>query len=103
MRLELESAQVIDNVTAANLRQYVEGEEFAILSAGTPHTYIQCAERDEPPWEYVLEYRDGSADRHYAAADRPITLERVLSAFAKYLRGDPSWQNDFHCEKLDLS
>jgi hypothetical protein len=83
MRLELTSGRVIDDAPEADLWQYAEGEEFATLSAGAPHTSIQCAEPTKPPWEYVREYRDGGPDRHHAAAAGPVTLERVLSAFAE--------------------
>jgi hypothetical protein len=33
--------------------------------------------------------------------DEPITLDRVLSAFLKYLRGDQSWRSDFRWEKME--
>lgn len=103
MRLELESGKVIDEVKEADLRGHVEGEEFAILWADKPLTYIQGAEQKQPPYEYVLEYQKGSIKRHYEATDHPVTLERVLSAFAKYLRGDPSWRRDFRWRRMDLS
>jgi hypothetical protein len=101
MKLEFESGRIIDNATEHDVLQYLEGENFAILSADD-NTYMQCAEQDEPPYEYVLEYQDGSLDRHYHAVDGPITLDRVLTAFRNFLRGDPSWRTDFHWDKLDL-
>jgi hypothetical protein len=94
MDLELESGRVIRGVTEDETRACLESEEFAILSA-SPDTYIQCAEQNSPPHGHVLEYQDGSLQKHYRAADGPITLDRVLSAFVKYLHGDPSWRNDF--------
>jgi hypothetical protein len=66
-----------------------------------PDTYLQCAEQQEPPYEYVLEYQDGSLDRHYHAVDGPITLDRVLAAFIKYLRRDSSWRSDFRWEMIE--
>jgi hypothetical protein len=101
MDLELESGRLIHDVTEEDLT-FVQGEEFAILST-EELTYIQCAEQPEPPYEYVLEYQEGSLSEHYRAVDQPIYLGRVLSAFSKYLRGDPSWRSDFHWEKVDLS
>ncbi len=101
MDLELASGRVLPGVTEADLRACIEGEEFAILSTG-PNTYIQCAEQNESPYEYVLEYQDGSLAEHYRAVDEPITLDRVVSAFVKYLRGDASWRTDFQWEKLEL-
>lgn len=101
MEMTFESGRVIAKATENDIRSFLEGEEFAILSAG-PDTYLQCAEQNQPPYEYILEYQDGSLDRHYQAVDQPITLERVTDAFLKYLRRDPSWQSDFEWEKMDL-
>jgi hypothetical protein len=101
MELTLESGRVIRNVKEDDLLASIEGEEFAILSA-SPDTYIQCAEEKEPPYGYVLEYQNDSLANHFQAVDGPITLERVLSTFRKYLRGDSSWQSDFRWEKMEL-
>jgi hypothetical protein len=89
MKLELESGTVIDEATEADILTRIEGEEFAILGVDSD-TYIQCAEDKGPPYEYVLEYQEGSLDRHFQATDGPVTLERVLSAFQRYLRNDPT-------------
>ena len=101
MNVQLESGKTIEGVTAESLSQ-IKGEAFAILSIDDD-TYIQCAEQVDPPDEYVLEYQAGSVDEHYSAVDEPITLDRVVAAFSKYLRGDPTWQGDFAWEKMDLS
>ena len=101
MELTLESGRVVPDPTEDDIRSSIEGEEFAILG-DDPDTYIQCAEQREPPYEYVLEYQDGSLDRHYQAVDGPITLDRVVAAFRKYLRRDPSWRSNFRWEKMDL-
>jgi hypothetical protein len=63
---------------------------------------MQCAERRSEPYDYILEYQDGSTAFHYSAIDSPIPLERVQAAFLKYLRGDPSWLNDFRWERVEL-
>jgi hypothetical protein len=82
----------------------IEHEDFAILSNGD--TFIQCAGpshgANKSGHGYLLEYQDGSEDRHYRAADEPITLARVLFAFLKYLRGDASFRTDFRWEKVEL-
>jgi hypothetical protein len=102
MDLELDSGRAFHGVTEADLLASIEGEEFAILSKD-PNTYIQCAEQVETPNEFVLEYQDGSLEDHYEATDQPVTLERVLAAFVKYLRGDESWRSDFRWQKMDIS
>src|SRR6516162_10003148 len=100
MDLGLESGKVIHGTTEDDILSYIEGENFAILSTDS-NTYIQCAEQKEPPFEYILEYQDGSMEEHYRAVDEPITLDWVISAFIKYLRDDPSWRSDFRWEKMD--
>jgi hypothetical protein len=102
MQLELESGRVIAEATEEDILASIDGEDFAILSASA-NTYLQCAEQTEMPFGYVLEYQDGSLDKHFRAVDEPIWLDRILSAFLKYLRGDESWQSDFVWEKMDLS
>ena len=102
MDLEFESGRIIHEPTEGDILAQLEGEEFAILSSD-PDTYIQCAEQSEPPYQYVLEYQGGSLAEHYRAADGPIPLDRVVSAFLKYLRGDESWRADFRWERMDLS
>jgi len=102
MSLQVESGLLIYGVTEANLRRYIEEEAFAILSINDD-TYIQCAEQSEPPYEYILEYQDGSIDRHYRAVAESITLDEVLAAFVKYVRQDASWMREFRWEKMDLS
>jgi hypothetical protein len=101
MTLQTESGKLIKNVTEAEIRKLIGEEQFAILSVDD-NTYMQCSEQDDPPDEYVLEYQDGSLKRHFAATDGPITLERVVEAFVKYLRGDESWKKDFRWEKMTL-
>jgi hypothetical protein len=100
VELTLASGRVITDATEDDVRA-IDGEAFAILGID-PDTYIQCAERNGAPPEYVLEYQDGSLDRHYQAVDGPITLDRVIAAFIKYLRRDSSWRSDFRWEKMEL-
>ncbi len=102
MELHLESGHVILGATVDDIFAHIDGEEFAILSASAD-TYIQCARQNDPPYEYLLEYQNGSLDEHYVAADEQITLVQVQFAFVKYLRGDPAWHSDFLWEKMDLT
>ena len=102
MKLELESGFETTSPTDDDFAR-IEGEEFAILSHADTYTYIQCAQQNETPWEYILEYQDGAIDKHYHATDGQIKLEQVLVAFRKYRDGDASWLTDFTWELMDLS
>jgi len=98
MKLELESGDVYDDVTEADIVEAIKGDGFAILG-DDPMTYIQCAPQPDAPAEYVLEYQDGSEKRHFHAIDTPVTVDRVVAAFVKYARKDASWKRDFKWEK----
>lgn len=100
MRLEVESGRVIDDVAEADIRDLIEGEDFAIL--GDALHYMQCAEESREPRTYVLEYQDGALDRHFRALQGPFPLDRVVAAFTSYLRGDGSWMQGFTWTKVAL-
>lgn len=101
MQLEFESGVTIPSPTDTDFTR-IEGEEFAILSREDSNTYIQCDEMTEPPWEYVLEYQDGSINKHYRAIGGAIKLDQIIAAFRKYHDGDASWLTDFEWELMDL-
>jgi len=73
---------------------------FMILSID-PETYLQCAGDAEG---FVLEYRDGSAARHFRAAveGRLLTAEELLPAFVEYAAGRPTWRERFAWERLSF-
>lgn len=101
MNLILESGGITHDPTEDDIRGAVEAEEFVILERESD-TYLQCAQRDEEPFDYILEYQDGSLKRHYEAVDGPISLERVTAVFIKYLQNDDSWVDDFTWKKMKL-
>ena len=100
MKLTLESGRVIHDATEADILASIEGEHFAIL--GGDNSYIQYWVDESGKGPYTLEYQEGSLDKHYRAVDEPITLDRVVSAFSKYVRGDESWRSDFRWERIEL-
>jgi hypothetical protein len=101
MQMTTESGHVVDNVGEAELLDAIDNEQFVIL-ATSEFTFLQCAEPDRRDGDYVLEYQDGSLDKHFCATDKPLPIERVQEAFVKYLNGDPTWQIDFDWEKMNL-
>jgi hypothetical protein len=100
MDLELESGRIIPDATENDISTNVPNEDFAILSQGE-NTYIQCARDAKTPSRYVLEYQEGSVERHYHAA-APLPLERVVSALVSYLRGESSWKSEFSWQRSEL-
>ncbi len=100
MNLTLESGRVIHDPTESDIVVSIESEGFAIL--GGDYTYIQYVKESGGDGRYTLEYQEESLDSHYRATDEPITLDRVRSAFIKYVRGDESWRSDFRWERMEL-
>ncbi len=100
MKLDFESGRIVEPATEEAINEFVEIEDFSILSIDEM-TYIQCGRRDTPG-DYSLEYQDGSLDSLHSAEDEHVTIDRVISAFVKYLRGDETWREGFQWEKMDL-
>ena len=84
------SSATDDDITSS----VVDGIIHAVLAQG-PHTYIQCAVREEPPYGFWLTYADGVETERHHAMEAPIGLDQVRAAFLKYRRGDESWRLDF--------
>ena len=61
-----DSCGVIKNPKEKHVREELgsEGFDFAILESSNALTYIQCRLNEETG-NYLLEYQDGSEDRHY--------------------------------------
>ncbi len=103
MQLILESGKTVQNPSDEEIARYLPAEEFAILSASPESsTYLQVGERKEPPWDLIMEYQVGSLDNHFRAANTPLTMEAVITAFQKYAKGDESWKSDLQWERMEL-
>jgi hypothetical protein len=91
----VKEARLIASATDEDITTYVvEGIIYASL-AQAPHTYIQCAVREELPFGFWLAYVDGTEGVRRHAMETPISLDQVAAAFLKYRRGDRSWRSDF--------
>lgn len=72
------------------LRSLPGGDFSHVILSRDPMTYIQTA---GGPWEgFVLEYQDGSVDKHYQCADSDLGLDAVVRAFRLYAQGDERWR-----------
>lgn len=101
-KFSLECAQAISSAdaTEADIRNAFADDrgrgEFIILSE-SDEVFLQASGEDDGP--YVLEYREGSSDRHFRCT-RGLTKAEVEDAFLKYLHRDPGWKNDFPWQPL---
>lgn len=101
MDLELESGRVFRGVTSTDILSHIKGDGFAILLSDS-ESYIQYCKRNTPPYGYELEERDGSKAMHFRATDEPIDLDRVVSAFLRYLDGDTTWRAGFRWGRVEF-
>lgn len=101
MKLETAARIGSKNVTEeelANAFQDDQGRgEFMILSQ-TEQVYIQASGELEGP--YVIEYREGDADRHFHCVHE-VLKQQVQELFMKYLKGDSSWKTDVEWKHLE--
>jgi hypothetical protein len=75
---------------------------FAILETA-PQWYIQVgfgAEAGVPVGSYVIELREGGADRHSRAITHDVGL--VVDAFLRFLISDYSWRSSFQFSPVSL-
>lgn len=70
---------------------------FACLSMGD-QKYVQC----HFSGDNVLEYRDGSGDRHYRCIGAPPTVDTIVAVFLAYLAGKP-WIHMVGWDRLNLA
>ena len=107
MKFERSDLSLINNVSEAEIIAEFEkfgggdAEDFVVLSKNDMN-YIQAAPGDFEGEGLVLEYQDGSLDKHYSASDTIIPKELILSVFLAYLKGEESWKDKFIWEKTIL-
>jgi hypothetical protein len=86
-------------------------DEFAILERRTSRgegfiqvlSFIETITGDPDDTKFVLEYYEGSSERHYQAIDalgRDYTRKDVISVFQSYANGDDSWKGKYNWEKV---
>ncbi len=102
LRLQLESGRVIDAPGSEEIAQALRAlrlprNSYAILER-TGLDYMQVGLQSSG--ELIIEFQDGSLDRHYAARQAP--LAKVTAAFQAYAANSPAWRSMFSWQRLDL-
>jgi hypothetical protein len=75
------------------LKELRQADAFIIVDDGRPHSYAQARNVDGT---LILEYRDGSPDKHFQATDVP--LDQIADALSQWAAGQRqfisrhSWQ-----------
>ena len=66
---------------------------FLVVDSGPPNTYAQALNHEG---SLILEYRDGSRERHFQA--REVTLEEIATALSQWARGEREFvgRHDWH-------
>lgn len=118
MRLEIDGEPPVNSPTAGDvhdalLRLNTRGPQWAVLDIRShyyvqanvialdtrSHHYIQACVRDDE--EFIVEYREGGADRHYQAGG-PQHCETVIGVFLDYLASGNRWRTAFEWRRLEL-
>jgi hypothetical protein len=70
---------------------------FVIVASGPPDLYAQAIKAGDG---YLLEYRDGSADRHFQTTD--VSLEEVATALAQWFGGRRDFVADHEWTRIEV-
>lgn len=70
---------------------------FLTVSSGPPNMYAQAINHEG---RFLLEYRDGSPDRHFQVKDVP--LASIADALSQWMRGERTFVDDHEWERLSL-
>ncbi len=95
LQLETSSGRKIADPSASQVADELgalpnANDGFATLSSGD-ETYVQTASSESAG--FVLEYREGSADRHFKSTSKNLSIDAVTEVFQRYAAGDPSWKS----------
>ena len=102
MNLNLNDDTSLDDPSDAQLRAGIaelEDEQYAILSSGD-EVYVQVYRHGAS--DFQLEYRDGSADKHFGAAKNDLPIAQIQDVFSAFLMNSPDWNQGVDWEKLEL-
>ena len=103
MKFERSDISMINNVSEAEIiaefnKFGEENDDFVVLSKNDMN-YIQAALSDYEGEGFILEYQEGSLDKHFSATDNNISKDVILSVFLAYLKGESAWKEQFNWEK----
>lgn len=103
MILNINDKDQVENPTADDLNHHLPQvgiDEYCILSR-KDEEYMQFYHNDDDT--YLLEYRDGSFEKHYAETSEQLSIDEVLSAFVGYLEGDEQrWKAKHEWRKVEF-
>ena len=72
-------------------------DPFATLAVDT-YTYIQCLWTEDG---FILEYQDGSIDRHYCSGDY-LSSDAVIAALVQYHNNEDIWRTNIEFYRKNL-
>ncbi len=104
MKIEIGGDRTIDNPSDSEIRRTLETlgtqpDSYIILEQDQM-TYLQAA--GDPATGFVLEYQEGSTDRHFQSRKTDLPLDVVAEAFSQYRQGIPDWRVRIEFEKLAI-
>lgn len=104
MRLEIEGEPAVNGPTGADVRDTLSrlnpsGPRWVVLDIRSNY-YLQARVVEDE--QFIVEYREGGADRHYRAGG-PQSREAVIDAFLDYLTSGNRWRTAFEWRRLELA
>ncbi|MER0243590.1 hypothetical protein AAHZ94_16530 [Streptomyces sp. HSW2009] len=108
LRARVESGAEHDDPSDERVRELLTAlagfaEEFLVITRTADpegQTYLQVAHSEAPPWNFVVEYRDGGPDRHFQAfTDQVDVLHRTVTG---WMSQRPGWRDLLEWQPLEL-
>jgi len=104
MKLEAEGQRAIADPQSSQIESAVSllslpDRSFLILSRSQT-SYIQAAIVGSN--RLVLEYRDGSAEKHFRSIRDDYSSGEVVAILEAYRRGEDSWWNENEWRRIDV-
>src|SRR5438552_3701540 len=94
MQLTVEANRLIESPSDEEIANLLPATKFAVISDGPDSgTYMQFSKSRK--YGIELEYQIDSLENHFKASDASLAIERVITAFQKYAKGDDSWKTGF--------
>ncbi len=102
MQLNINDDKYIESPSISEIQDSIselEMEEFVILNKSEDH-YLQTYCNDLN--DYVLEYRDGSFEKHFGVMEKELSKTKIAEVFTLYLCNDKNWKEKYSWERIEF-
>ncbi len=89
-----------EEVIAESIYSLVDDMDHFLILESSNMTYLQCI--GDAQKGYIVEYQEGSTDRHYSSGRNRLDADHTVRIFLNYAKGSDDWKNGISWEKISL-